>query len=238
MHSSAIYKVAHKEFETHNVVRLILKPASETEKINDFKAGQFVILHLLDEEGKESYKNPYSISCAPNSEGEICLGIKICGAFTSASSKLEKGDGVHLSGPFGAFIFDPEKHKSAVIFSGGIGITPFLSMALFAAQENLSNKIHLFYANRSESDIAYYLELKELAKENPNFSISFVVDEGPVEKDDITVGSINWDLVKSAVDVNENTYYFLCGPKGFMDYVIDFLNKNGVDKEHIKKEIF
>lgn len=61
-----------------------------------------------------------------------------------------------------------------VFIAGGIGITPVRSIIEFATENDLRNRITLFYSNKSLSQAAFMNELIEWAAENENFRfISF-----------------------------------------------------------------
>src|SRR5437879_6756339 len=67
--------------------------------------------------------------------------------------------------------------RPAVFLAGGIGVTPFLSMARHAAKEKRPHRILLFYSNRRPEDAAFLDELKRLEQANPNYRLIATMTE-------------------------------------------------------------
>ena len=75
------------------------------------------------------------------------------------------GDWARIDAPYGKLTFEGEYPKIALL-SGGIGITPFMSIIKNATDKKLESQITLFYGNRTEKDIVFKRELEELAQKN------------------------------------------------------------------------
>src|SRR5256885_16726580 len=67
--------------------------------------------------------------------------------------------------------------RPAVFLAGGIGVTPFLSMARHAAKEKRPHRILLFYSNRRPEDAAFLEELKRLEQANPPYRLIATMTE-------------------------------------------------------------
>jgi predicted ferric reductase len=91
-------------------------------------AGQFCYFRFLDGfPGSEEH--PFTVASAP-SEREIAFCAKAVGDFTAALSRVVPGAPVAVTGPYGVFTLDRAPSDAPLVFvAGGIGITPFLSMA-------------------------------------------------------------------------------------------------------------
>jgi predicted ferric reductase len=113
----------------------------------DFQPGQYAMLMIFDRDGKLMEEHPFSIASSPNQKRSLQFGIKMMGRFTGRLAELKKDDEIYILGPFGNFIFDPEKHKDAVFIAGG-GITPFMSNFRYAF-DNLQNKLTLLCSART-----------------------------------------------------------------------------------------
>ena len=81
------------------------------------------------------------------------------------------GTSVQIEGPAGVLTLHRDAARTAVFLCGGIGITPFRSIAFAAAKEHLPHRIFLFYSNRRPEDAAFLAELQVLEKKNPNFKL-------------------------------------------------------------------
>src|SRR5262249_59995251 len=86
-------------------------------------------------------------------------------------------------GPLGWFTLHADASRPAVFQVGGIGITPFRSMILQAAKDNLAHKLYLFYSNRRPEDAAFLDELQSAERQNPNYKfIGTMTDIGKSER--------------------------------------------------------
>jgi len=85
--------------------------------------------------------------------------------------ELPQGAEVNVDGPFGNFVLPESSEKAIVFIAGGIGVTPFVSMLRFANENKLSHNITLIYTNSSAERAAYLEELRQLAQENPQFTL-------------------------------------------------------------------
>jgi predicted ferric reductase len=128
-----LYKFFNKEFKytivgvqnmKNGITELSLKPDN---KNLQFEAGQFCFFRFLSISEKEQH--PFTISSHP-SENNIRLSIKKLGDFTNEISRnLITLDKVMLEGPYGNFKLKSITGEKQIWIAGGIGITPFLSIA-------------------------------------------------------------------------------------------------------------
>src|SRR5574340_1169234 len=142
------------------------KPAGWT-----FKAGQAIDLTLLNppETDAEGNTRGFSLASAPH-EPDLMVATRLRDtAFKRVFQKLPLGAHIKIDGPFGNLTLHNNAARPAVILAGGIGITPFRSMAVRAAQEKLTHRILLFYSNRRPEDAAFLDELDSLQRQNPNY---------------------------------------------------------------------
>jgi ferredoxin-NADP reductase len=229
------YQIQAKTRETRDVFIWRLAPR---EKIFAFQPGQFAMIHLLGKDGIQVGSKPYSIASSPLNKEHLEFGIKVQGEFTKAMAKLNPGGTLGISGPYGTFTYDPDVHQDAVMFAGGIGITPLASMIRFASFVAPANRIFLYYCNQTEQDIAYKNILDELAEKNSNFKIIYSVDKCLTNQWIGETGLINEEKIKKQIADFQGKHFFLCGPPAFMDVVESALTANQVPNGNIKKEVF
>lgn len=222
---------------TPNIVAMNVVP--ESGQVFDFKAGQFVMLRLLNPDGSFWRQLPFSICTPPGEKTYLQLAWKIFGQFTQRAAALKEGDRVEIAGPFGVFTIDETTMTNIAFLSGGIGITPFLSMMRDATERKLPIKMMLLDANHTKVDIAFFQEIQELASKNPNVSVLFIIGSGELpERVQCAEGRINMAMLEKYCGNFSATWYFLCGPPAFMDAMMECLLSKGVPKERIRKEIF
>jgi predicted ferric reductase len=99
----------------------------------DFEAGQFVGVDLLDDrlQVKRDFEaHPFSITTSPEAE-EIGLLVQSRGEHTTRIQRIAATDGARalIHSPHGRIGIERPAHKKQLWVGGGIGITPFLSLA-------------------------------------------------------------------------------------------------------------
>lgn len=215
--------------ETNNTFVWQLVPI--TGEIFNYEPGQFALI-------QHRTKKPYSIASSPANRDYLEFGIKLQGGFTRELNKLTVGAEIGIEGPYGVFIYQPEVHRQSVMFAGGIGITPMISMIRAATDTALDNKITLYYCNQTEDDIAYKKTLDELAVKNPNLRLIYSVDKSLRPGWTGEVGFVTADKIGQHLPDLTDRYFFMCGPLPFMKAVEGILLEKGVPGEMIKKEVF
>lgn len=237
MNKTPPYEIAKITHETHDTFTWTVTP-KDTGEVFTYKPGQFAMIHLYNEDRSDFGKKPYSFSSSPHHTTSLEFGIKVHGDFTQKMATLKEGDTVGIEGPYGVFIYHPEKYKKSVLFAGGIGVTPFISMIRFATAKNPENHITLFYNNRTEKDIAYKAALDELGEQNKNLTIVYSVDKQTTSEWDHETGFIDEVKIRKHVADFTVPYFLMCGPMPFMRTVEEILLKNNVAHENIKREVF
>ncbi len=116
--------------EAANAVELRAEPVGAPVR---FEPGQFTYVDLLDSRAqihRDFEAHPFSIASAPD-DSTISLVIETSGAHTSRLREIAAADDARalLHSTYGRLVARiPERHKQIWI-AGGIGITPFMSMA-------------------------------------------------------------------------------------------------------------
>ncbi|PIR42649.1 hypothetical protein CO058_03075 [candidate division WWE3 bacterium CG_4_9_14_0_2_um_filter_35_11] len=217
--------------ETHDTFTLILKSKSKLK----FKPGQFCFLRLNKE--RLYARHPFTISSSPNDDF-LSFTIKQTGRFTKALGELVKGEEVIIDGPFGNFLIRDDK-RDLVFIAGGVGITPFMSMIKDKLQnDNKDQKVTLLCGSRNKEDIIlkkYFDGIKESWFKKV-YILSNYGSSGDL--DGYENGYINEEIVKKYVkDINSSIFY-ICGPEGMKESVVNALKELGVGKRNIIIEDF
>ncbi|MFC1730780.1 FAD-binding oxidoreductase [candidate division KSB1 bacterium] len=206
----------------------------------DFKPGQYAMLSFQSKTGKLFTSHPFSIASSPTQRDHLQFGIKIEGNFTQNIAKLEPGDTVSVSGPYGSFVFDENKYQNVVHVAGGIGITPFISAARYATDKGLSNKLTMLYSSQTLASATFLNDIKKLQETNPNFKAIFSItkEDVPDHSTFLEKGYIDKEMIlKHASPVGDKTF-LLCGPPKFMEAMEGHLQSLGVPKNRVLKEEF
>ena len=223
------YKVKHINQLNQDIVEIEMEPLGK--KIV-FDPGQFAFFSFLGE-SVSSESHPFSISSS-NEEKTLKVTIKNLGDYTGLLKNLSTGqtglkinDGVLIDGPYGNFSYKKINNKNQIWVAGGIGITPFLSMA-----KGLSNdyKVDLYYSVKKIEEAVYKKDFEEISKKNPNFIFNLwnVTEQG----------YLNSGLILNLSKGLDSKDIFLCGPPMFMESLKSQFIALGVDIKRIHYENF
>ncbi|MFG2126569.1 PDR/VanB family oxidoreductase [Streptomyces sp. NPDC048751] len=135
--------------------------------------------------------------------------------------RLREGDRLRISPPRNRFGISDQAGRHLLV-AGGIGVTPLLAMAHELEARGADYELH--YCTRSRADSAFLDELEH----NPRVRLHF--DDGP----DDQRFSIATDIGRPEPE----TAIYVCGPGGFMDFVISSALGAGWPAEAIHKERF
>ena len=232
------YKLKDITWMSKDSALLSLEPKNGNKKL-DFYPGQYLSIGFR-KFGRPSPVRCFSIVSSPNSH-QLQLGIRVYGSFTKSLTKLKPGTNMFVMGPYGNFVIDEEQDKNIIMMAAGIGITPYMSMLRYLTEERIKLAVTLVYAARSTDNIPFYEELIDLQKKNPYLKITYLISENikAVGNQKFIKGQIN----KANMDRITNNYYskytfFICGPKGFKETVVEILADKNVDKSKIITEEF
>ena len=198
-----------------------------------FKAGQYVILSMM--QGEEKKFKPYSILNPPSKKGVIDLCVKIIdGGFASQGFKLMTvGQEVEIKGPFGHFVFDQESSLNEHWFIGaGTGIAPLYSMLKENLDSNLENKFRLIVGFRSKEDLLFHEELNSLSLSHKNFIYLPTLSREERSEWKGARGRVQQHLGK---DLQKKVFY-LCGLKELVLETKEYLLQQGIYPVRIKFE--
>ena len=199
-----------------------------------YEAGQFAFFDFTDP-GLASESHPFSFVSLPD-ESEIKIATKALGDYTEKLAKLKVGTTVRLEGPYGAFggkmsrsVESGLKSTDEIWVAGGIGITPFVSLAK-SLLKNPGRRADLFYSVRNEGEAAYLSELEELARQIPNFRlISYFSDKS---------GLLTANQIEQRGGPLVGRCFYICGPAPMMSSLREQLRVKGVPTGNIKTERF
>jgi sulfoxide reductase heme-binding subunit YedZ len=200
------------------------------------KPGQFLTFDWVIDGRK--LPRAYSISSSPLRTDYVEVTVKQQGLVSSFLNRDAKvGLTVEAHGPYGQFYFDEKLHRNIVLFAGGSGITPVVSMLRYIEAAAVETEVLLFYAVRSEHDVIFGKELERLMLRLPRFRCVIVASRpGP----DWSGLSGHLDRGRIAQEVGEigSRTFFLCGPAGFMQIVKEILASMGVPDGKTRQERF
>ena len=208
----------------------------------EFQAGQNALLTLVEPKEYDSFGSSrnFSFASAPY-EPELMITTRMRDtAFKRVIGSAPPGTRLRLDGPSGLMVLDQDPARPVVLLAGGIGITPFLSMAKHAARNRLPHAIHLFYSNRRPEDAPFLGELRLLERANPNFHLVATMTQMhksalPWEGE---TGPIGPKLLQSRVPEPKKAVYYFAGPPNMAISMQVMLTDLGVADDDMRSEEF
>jgi CDP-4-dehydro-6-deoxyglucose reductase, E3 len=143
------FAVVDKIARTPRIVEILLRPLELPLR---YWPGQYV---MLGDPAAGVPPRSYSIANAPRADGEIALQIShIDGGLTSTwiHERLQVGDLVKLSGPYGTFIGDPSVDTPVLCMAAGSGLAPILSLTDAALRRGFRPAVTLLFSARTAAD--------------------------------------------------------------------------------------
>jgi 3-ketosteroid 9alpha-monooxygenase subunit B len=227
---SFVLNVAEVIEETSDARSVVFEVPSELQETFAYTPGQFLTVAVpSDRTGLAA--RCYSLSSAPHSgRHQITVKRTVDGyASNWIADNLKAGDTLRVLPPSG--IFTPKDiDADFLLFAGGSGITPVISIARTALEKG-TGKVVLFYANENESSIIFARQLAELVQE---YADRFTV--------------VHWLVSVQGLPSERQlghfaSYFgsctaFVCGPTPYMKAVTNALKELGFPRERRHQEKF
>jgi len=208
----------------------------------EFRPGQSIDMTLVDPPETDGEGNTRAFSIAsPPFENQLTVATRMRdSAFKRVLRNASPGLEVKIESPGGSFTLHKNATKPAVFLAGGIGITPFLSMARQAAKEKALQRLYLLYSNRRPEDAAFLDILQELEKSNPNFKlICTMTDMAKSMKEwKGETGIVDKEMLSRHLTSLQGPIYYIAGPPAMVGGVRKMLVAANVDEDDIRTEDF
>jgi len=246
------FQVTKKISECEGVDSFYLAPHDGRE-LPPFKPGQYLTFQLNVAGESKPVVRCYSLSdspvrkdyyrvtikkvCSPPDQPHLKPGLASC----HFCERIQIGDILDVKAPNGHFYLDMAEASSVVLISGGVGITPVLSMLNALVESGSKREVWFFHGARSSSDHIQKAHVEKVAAANENVRLHICYsrpEKSDVAGKDYQHGSrLTIDVLKKELPSN-NYDYFLCGPGPMMTGITEGLAEWGVPKKNIHYEAF
>lgn len=238
------FKVVKKVQESDVITSFYLEPVDE-DPLVDYEAGQYITVKADIPGEAYTHLRQYSLSCAPG-EGRYRISVKREDAIngnpagivsTFLHHQVEEGSILPISAPAGDFVLKHEE-RPLVLMSGGVGLTPMISMLETTIEQNPEREIIFIHAAQNGKVHAMKERVQDLAANNQ--VNAYTIYDSPQAEDEGTYdkkGYIDLEWLESVLPGNDADFYF-CGPKGFMQAIYRHLKELNVKEENINFEFF
>jgi nitric oxide dioxygenase len=147
---------------------------------------------------------------------------------------------VRITPPFGPFHVDMNATTPVVLISGGVGLTPLVSM-LKAVLKNTDREVVFVHGARNGAVHAMKDRLKASADTNRRLT-NIVFYDAPLPSDVLGYDYDHQGLVDlrriSASALKADADYYICGPMPFMRAQVETLKALGVPEGRVHYEVF
>ncbi|MCM3567266.1 NO-inducible flavohemoprotein [Neobacillus mesonae] len=243
------FVIDRKVPESDVITSFYLKP-KDGAKLAEFTPGQYLTIKLDKSDLEYTQLRQYSLSDRPGldyyrisvrREDPRQEGMPPGVVSTYLHKNMNEGDILPISAPAGDFYLDRESKLPLVLISGGVGLTPLMSMLNTMAEEELQKEIYWIHAAVNGKNHAFKKHVNDLASNLKNVK-PFVIYEKPTEEDKEMKsydkdGFITLEFLKEVLPSKDNEFYF-CGPTPFMKAVYRALKEWGIPQERIHYEFF
>ncbi|MGR3762759.1 NO-inducible flavohemoprotein [Rossellomorea sp. NS-SX7] len=236
------FVVAKKVKESDVITSFYLKP-QDGGKVPAYYPGQYISVRVTIPGQKNTHIRQYSLSGA-NKEEFFRISVKKEAEFdpngivsTFLHDGVQEGSVIEVSAPAGDFYLNQGNTEGRVAFiSGGVGITPMMSMLETIAETTPNRPTAFIHASKNEGVQAFRNEIDGLMEVLENGEACYIL-ENP---DNVSLchfsGYVNKEILSTYV--GRDTECYVCGPAPFMKAVIMTLKEIGLPEDKIKFEFF
>ncbi|MEI2298817.1 NO-inducible flavohemoprotein [Ensifer sp. MJa1] len=234
--------IASKVRESDVVTSFILKP-KDGGRVARHKPGQYLTLRFKLDNGVEMKRN-YSISSGPN-DSFYRISVKREAQGQGGSRYLHDeatvGTLLKVTPPAGDFYLPDMPKAPVVLLSGGVGLTPMVSILETIVEEHPDLEAHFVHGALNSTTHAMDQHVRTLANAHGKITISSFYSE-PTSKDAAGLshdfdGFITADWLRANTPLHQAEFY-LCGPKPFLRALVPALAREGVSSERVHFEFF
>lgn len=228
---SVVLTVADVIDETGDAKSLVFDvPADSTDRFH-YKPGQFLTLRIpSDQTG--SVARCYSLASSPFGDEKPKVTVKRTADGYGSNwicDNVSAGDQIEVLPPSG--VFTPADLDAPILLLGaGSGITPVMSILKSALTQG-SGRVLLVYANRSENDVIFGAELRDLQS---RFHERLTV----VHWLQSVQGMPSVESLATLLRPFKAYNAYMCGPGPFMDAVHKALATIGMSHHQVHAEVF
>ena len=201
--------------------------------------GQFLTLTLPV--SAKPIRRSYTISSSPT-QGYYCeISVKREDHGVGSRylhDELKEGDTLEVQAPSGKFTFTGTEAESIVLISGGVGITPMMSITRALTDMAWPGDIYFIVACRDAEHFVFETELMRLRESNSNLHVSVAMSQLQQSAHGYHAGRLTKERLADWVPDISSQWFHLCGPPPMMEAVKKMLAELGVRSDKVHTENF
>ncbi|WP_232324644.1 NO-inducible flavohemoprotein [Pedobacter cryoconitis] len=235
-----------KEAESAEITSFYLYPG-DGGKVTPHLPGQYLSIRTFLKSLNLKQARQYSISSAPNEDyyrisvkREKGVNLDTNGLISNyLHDAVNEGDVLDLTAPAGNFVLTENTTAPIVLISGGVGLTPLMSMLQSLIAKDHENPITWIHGCRNKSVHAFkdHLDYITTTKSNVKQHTFYNVITPEDKENGILEGYLDINTIPE-LPKDPDTNYFICGPSAFITRQYQDLQAKGIDKKLIFFEEF
>lgn len=242
------FRVERRVKESDVITSFYLVP-EDGGALADFEPGQYISIKmaiageeytqirqysLSDSAGKGYYR--ISVKREDGSQGHPAGKVS-----TYLHKHVQAEDVVWLSAPAGDFVLNQEDERPVVLLSGGVGLTPMVSMLNTLTEKYPNRPVTFIHAAQNSGMHAMEEHITSLASKNHQVSVYYCYNN-PTKNDleqqtHHKEGYIDLPWLQTVI-ADRNAQFYFCGPLPFMQAINSSLEAWGVPASDIHFEFF
>lgn len=228
-------RLARKVVESELITSFYLEPVDD-QPLLAFTPGQYLTL-VLEIDGQTVRRN-YSLSDAPSKPWYRISVKRENGGHASnwLHDNLHIGMELQAQAPCGDFRLDATARRPLVLVTGGVGITPAMSMLEASAASG--RPIHFIHAAKHGGIHAFRERVENLAAAHANVQPFYVYDEPRESDQPHAVGFVTEALLAAQLPTDRDVDLYFLGPKPFMKSVYASGLALGIPDAQLRYEFF
>ena len=231
----ATAEVVSVEPVTHDLRKVVLKLVEPAEL--RYFPGQYVDITVP----AHGLTRSFSMANVPAPAGVLEFVIKVYpdGRFSQLlEGGLAAGDRVELNGPFGVFTLREGTDARIVLVGGGAGMAPILALLRALAERETTRDIVFYYGARTQRDLCFTDELRELERILPSFRyVPALSDEDNSRGWAGETGFVT-DVLSRREQSLTGAHAYVCGPPPMVEAAMPVLAGLGVEERRIYYDKF
>jgi len=247
------YTVKKVETESEVITSFYLEPEDDS-RVACHKAGQFLPIEIQPQGSAAPIRRTYTISNAPNgayyrlsikreppAQADLPPGV----ASNYFHDHVTTGTTIRAMTPRGKFTLDESSTRPVVLLSGGVGLTPMISILEQLTKSSggcgCTRQVWFVHGAMNGKVHAFGRQVRELAATYPCLNVHVRYSqpsEADIEGENYdSTGYVDIDLIKSLLPLDDYEFY-MCGPPPFMESLYEGLKDLSVADERIHYEFF
>jgi len=241
--------VSQKVPESQSMTSFYLMP-EDREPLPPYMPGQFLTFKLNIPGIPRPVIRTYTLSDCPCHTEYYRITVKrepqpedpeIISGSNYFHDMVEAGTRLQVAASRGDFFLDPKEETPVVLLSGGVGMTPMISMLNAIVDSGNKRPVWFIHGTRNGLHHAMGEHMRQIVAEHDNITVHIRYSRPRPEdiqgRDYDSIGHVTVNLLKELLPDNDMDFY-LCGPPPFMHSLIKDLWEWDVPEHRIRFEVF